>query len=228
MPIVATAEGANNGLASRPTLLWVAWIFVFTWPIWGYEVLLAPVAVLLMLVAGSLSRRQGWAAVLLVFACIVAFYGEVRERRFGQDWNDYWPERQSDLAAKLSSDIDRLVGVGDEAVGRVLSLPDGLPGAELSDSLAAVRATSELDALAVIGPDGRLKAWTGRHHGRLPRDVIDSGAGYSFFETPLFSYLYFVGEGSSGDRVFGAALMEVNLPQTLGVEAEGFAAAFES
>jgi len=226
-----SANEPETDTIHRPYLLWVGWLLVLLWLATRQPLVLVPVvACVLFSRLPQFGFRGAIAGVALLGACAVAFSAHLADRRYGPDeWVDFWEERQAALAEDLTMEVDELVTRGDSAVAAMIRVVDrSLPPAAFQDSLAGIRRDAGLEALAVFSADGGLQAWSGRHHGRIPDEVSDSAAAYTYFETPLFSYLYFAGDApETGARVLGAALMKANLPDPLGSRLDDFAARFE-
>ncbi len=177
---------------------------------------------------GVRGRRHATAIVLLGAGVVAGFHADAASRRISTDWPSYWEEQRAAVAERAGVEFDALVAEGDEAVARISALAhDGRVSPGRQDSLRAILRETQMAAVAVFGPDGRLAAWEGSHHGRFPEEVVTGAARYAYSGTPLFSYLYFAA-GVSGDRgtAVAASLMRSDLPAPFASGLGDFASRF--
>ncbi len=161
------------------------------------------------------SRRHVISALLLAAGIAVGLYTDVVDRRLTEDWQSYWDGRRDEVGVELERVMSELVARGDSSVARVAkAAATAGERAILQDSLQTVVGESGMAGAAVYGLDGRLVAWAGGHRGRVPEGVLAGASHYSYFGTPLFSYLYFTAEipGELGVAVV-ASLMRSDLPE---------------
>jgi len=173
-------------------------------------------------VAVGLSALRAWgnprhaiSTILLAGGIGVGLHTDLADRRLADDWESYWEQRREEVARRLGHELDELVALGDSLVERVVRVAAAGDGrAALQDSLRAVVEETGMTA-AVFGPDGRLVAWEGKHHGRLPAGVLEGTSRYVYAGTPLFSYLYFTADIPDGRGVAVlATLMRSDLPES--------------
>ena len=161
------------------------------------------------------SRRHGISALLLAVGVAVGLRTDLVDRRLTEDWQSYWDGRRDEVAVALDRELSALVVRGDSSVARVVAA--AMTAEErtiLQDSLGVVVDEGGMAGAAVYGPDGRLVVWAGGHRGRFPKGVLEGAGPYSYFGTPLFSYLYFTAEipGGLGTAVV-VSLMHSDLPE---------------
>ncbi|MGI9626137.1 MAG: ATP-binding protein [Longimicrobiales bacterium] len=215
----------------RGELVWVAWLCLVLWTrLSGPWLLVVGAAGLAVASTGRLGRARAVGLAALVGVVVVGFVTERADRRYGAGWDEYWSVHQSEVADRLASEFDALVARGDAAVGRLAAVAaSGAQGQPLSDSLAAIQSDAAMEALAIVGVDGRLSSWFGSHHGRVPDDALDGLSPYSFSETPLFSHLYFTAEIPNGGGIaLVASLLRADLPAPFAAGLDDFASAFEA
>ena len=221
--------GLRRGAPALTWSPWLAWLLVVLWMRFDWPWLLALAAgavVLSIRVPGG--RRRGVALTLLTGAVAAGFAAEWVDQRFGPGWESYWEGRQAEVAQLLAEEFDALVRTGDASVRRLAEAASaGVTGDALRDSLRAIQSQSRMAALAIVGVDGRLSSWVGRHHGRLPAEALDGLSPYSFAETPLFSYLYFAAEiPEGGGTALVASLVRADLPAAFASGLGDFASQF--
>ncbi len=152
--------------------------------------------------------------MLLGAGVVAGFLAAAEGRRISTDWDGYREERRAEVAELVNVEFNDLMAEGNRMVARVAGLADsGLPPHDLQDSLGTVLDGTDMAAVAAFGPDRRLVAWAGSHHGRFPPGVVSGSGTYAYTGTPLFSYLYFAeAVGAADGMVVAAALMKSDLP----------------
>ena len=172
--------------------------------------------------------RHGISAFLLAAGIAVGFHTDLVDRRLTEDWQSYWNGRRDDVGGELERVLNDLVARGDSSVARVLrAAATAGERANLQDSLQAVVDESGMAAAAVYGPDDRLAAWAGGHRGRVPDGALAGSSQYSYFGTPLFSYLYFTAEIPGGlGTAMVASLMRSDLPEAFATGLGDFVSRF--
>ncbi len=139
-------------------------------------------------------RRRVVAVILLGCAVVVGLGTTVLDRGLDGDWAGYWDGRRAIVLERVGVEVDEVVARGDAMVDRLVRASNSqlLPDA-LQDTLDLVVGDAPLTtAVAIYDSGGVLAHWSGSHHGRFPRTVLDARSRYSYLGTPLFSYLYFV------------------------------------
>ena len=216
----------------RLVTLWISWLALVAWTRFEDAWLLALAAVAAAVTAWGAARlkRLGFVSILLLAAVVTGFWSHAVDRRFVDGWGDYWAAQQTEVAQRLQVQFDALVDRGDSAVSEVARVAVlDLDAEQLQDSLDAILDDIGMAAVAVVGIDGRLSSWAGRHHGRIPADALDGLSPYSFAESPLFSYLYFTAEIPGGyGTALVAALMRSGLPASFATGLNDFASTFRA
>ncbi len=227
-----TGKGRVSGGAAPPSrnsdpLVWAGLFFLLLWTRFANPWVLVGASACLGVAA--LRHPVGWrlaiSVILLGAGVVTGFHTEMQDRRLAADWPGYWEERREQVGERVERRFDALVAAGDEAVDRVAELAGaGLDPGALSDSMGSVMAGFGLTAAALFDAGGTLVAWEGRHHGRLAAHVRDGSAGYSYSETPLFSYLYFSRRTPDGDgTAVVTSLVRSELPAPFGAGLDDFA-----
>ncbi len=199
-------------------LLWAGCLCLFMWArfesLW---ILVAGVAVVACAAASGTGRRHLASVVALAAGLLAGFVVDSRDYRFQEGWDSHWDERRTSVADRVRGEFDDVVSRGGAAADRLAAAAALTRTREaLRDSAGAVLREAGATAVAVFGEDGRLRAWEGRHRGRLPLDELDGEVPVVFGGTPLFSYLYFV-EAAPGGRgtAVVAWLVRTELPASL-------------
>ena len=171
--------------------------------------------------------RHAISAFLLAGGIGVGLHTDAVSRQLTGKWESYWEQRREEVAGRLGQELDELVALGDSSVERVVraAATTGERTA-LQDSLRTVVEETGMTA-AVYGPDGRLVAWEGEHHGRFPAGALEGTSRYVYAGTTLFSYLYFTADipGARGTAV-AATLMRSDLPESFASGLGDFASRF--
>ena len=172
--------------------------------------------------------RHAISAVLLAGGIGVGVHTDAVSRQLAGNWESYWEQRRDEVARLLGQELDALVALGDSSVERLVRVA-AVAGerAILRDSLRAIVEETGMTA-AVYTPDGRLAAWQGEHHGRVPAAVLEGASRYVYAGTPLFSYLYFTADipGARGTAVV-ATLMRSELPESFASGLGDFVSRFQ-
>ncbi len=212
---------------------WGALLALAAWIRWLHPAFLALSAagVFLALYSPRLRQTPGaFGVVALVLAIVAGFIGDREVRRVATDWEEIREQREAQVQSALDEALDRTIRRGDETVERVLELWEmggGTPPE--GPDLARVRDEGRMDALAVFGPDGELRAWDGSHHGRIPAEVRRGETRYAYAERPLLGYLYFTAPLPEGEgAVLAARLLRAELPPTMDSGEVDLASAFQA
>lgn len=220
------APTANRSAAETPErarnagpMIWAGLLFLLLWTRVESPWTLGVAAVFVFW--SAVTARDGWrrgvAIVMLGAGVIAGFHTEVRDRNLALDWHGYWEERRETVGRRVTAEFDALTTSGDDAADRVAGLAaPGLGATEVRDSLRSVVSGFGVTAASLFDREGRLLMWEGSHHGRIPGDVRDGSAEYSYSGTTLFSYLYFVRRTEDGlGTAVVASLMRSDLPAPL-------------
>ena len=159
--------------------------------------------------------RHGTSALLVAIGVAVGLHTDLVDRRLADEWNAYWGERSEEVGLELERVMNELVARGDSSVTRVAgAAATAVERDILQDSLRAVVEEPGIAGAAVYGPDGRLVVWSGGHRGRVPDELLEAPSQYSYYGTPLFSYMYFTAEIPGGlGTAMVATLMRSELPE---------------
>ena len=196
------------------------WMGFFTLVLWARienPWVLAPAALFVGLSALRIrgNLRHAMSTILLAAGIGVGLHTDVLSRRLADDWESYWEQRREEVARQLGRELDGLVALGDSSVERVVRAAAAAEeGAALQDSLRVIVEETGMTA-AVYGPEGRLVAWQGEHHGRFPAGALEGASRYVYAGTPLFSYLYFTADiPAYRSTAVVATLMRSDLPES--------------
>ncbi|MDE2973971.1 MAG: ATP-binding protein [Gemmatimonadota bacterium] len=225
---MTSGERVLRGLRTSGPFVWTGFFCLILWARVGNTWILAAAAVAVGLsalrVRGSL--RHAVSTILLAGGIGVGLHTDAVGRRLADDWESHWEQRREEVARRLGQELGELVALGDSSVERVVRAAAADGRAALQDSLRAVAEETGMTT-AVYGPDGRLAAWEGKHHGRFPAGVLEGSGRHLYAGTPLFSYLYFRADipGGRGVAVV-AALMSSDLPESFASGLGDFASRF--
>ena len=224
-----TGREHPRGLRTSGPFIWMGFFSLIVWARIEHTWVLAATAAFVTLAAlwarGNL--RHVISACILAAGTGVGLHTDAVSRDLDGDWDSYWENRREQVARELGRELDALVALGDSSVERVVraaATTDDRPA--LRDSLGAVLEETGMTA-AVYGRDGRLVAWAGKHHGRLPSEAVDGSSRHLYAGTPLFSYLYFAADipEARGTAVV-AALMRSDIPASFATGLGDFASRF--
>ena len=190
-------EASSKKREAAGPLIWGGFFLLILWIRFQTAWVLVAAA-LVICWAGLRSRgswRNGTTVILLAAGVGIGLRADAMDRRLADNWDGYWEERREQVAGQVGMEFDALVTRGDAAVMRVAQAASlDQPRPVLQDTLESVLDDKGLTATAVVGLDGKLIAWEGSHHGRLPTSVLEGPNRYTYAGTPLFSYLYFTTE----------------------------------
>ena len=220
-PSSATGRSAERQAGLPPTRAleavralapWVALLLVLLWMRFAVPWILLPASACVVWAAAGRTApgwRQALALVMLLGAVGAGLLYTPSANRLQNDGAD----GREAAAARVSAAFDTLVADGGALVERMAELEARVEPQLLQDSLSHLLAESTLTAAAIFAEDGRLEAWAGSHHGRLPAEIVAGGSGYAYGGTPLFSYLYFAAPlADGGGTAVAASLMQAGLP----------------
>ena len=225
--------GRKRALRAPKTSGQFIWMGFFSLIVWArventWVLVAAAVFVGLSALRAWGNLRHGVSAILLAGGIGVGLHTDVVSRQLIHDWGSYWEQRRGEVARRLEAELDELVALGDSSVERVVqAAATAGKRTALQDSLRVVVEETGMTA-AVYGPDGRLVAWEGKHHGRFPAGALEGVSNYVYAGTPLFSYLYFTADipGARGTAVV-ATLMRSDLPASFASGLGDFASHFQ-
>ena len=222
--------GIRRSLAAQPwkdagLLAGAGWSLVLLWTRLDSPWVLAGAAgcAACATVAGPRGGRRIASAVLLLAAVVAGFAAVAGDRRYTSGWDEYRQERHDRTESLVRVGLDSLAARDGRAARRIADAATSVSRGELHDTLRSLLRATGATAAAVLGPDGRLRAWAGSHHGRLPDQVLDGRSRY-LGGTPLFSYLYFAAEAPDGHgTAVVASLVRSGLPRPLVADLGDFA-----
>ena len=170
-------------------------------------------------------RIRAAGLLFLLTAVVVGFAAHRQLDLLGRDFERYWSRREARVAAVLESELDGLLEAGDAAAQRLASAPTIAAGDARHRFVERLRGSTGFTAMAVYDQAGRLEVWDGTHQGTVPDAVRLGAVPYAYADRPLFSHLYFTETvaGGAGTAVV-AVLLRSDLPASLGVRGEDFAA----
>ncbi len=217
-------EGLDSGvyrhvLSAGPWLSVVAlWVWSGGSDAWPLIVAsLGIVAVTVTAFEGGLRRAAGVSVAVL--GILVGFVAERQVAGVLHDWEGYWTPRTEEVRDLLEVELqDRRLLAGEAAVDGLLEawLAQGSP--PTSEELDALRTESRASAVALVGPDGSLMAWSGTHRGKVPEEVKRGDERWTYRDLPLFGYLYITSRAEDGRVGVVAYLLRASLPEGLGAD----------
>ena len=222
--------GIRQSLAAQPwkdagLLAGGGWVLVLLWTRLDSPWVLAGAAGCAAgaTIAGPRGGRRVASAVLLLAAVVAGFAAEAGDRRYTGGWDEYRQERHDRTASLVRVGLDSLAARDGRAARRIADAAASVSRAELHDTLRSLLEATGATAAAALGPNGRLRAWAGSHHGSLPAQALDGRSRY-LGGTPLFSYLYFAAEAPEGQgTAVVASLVHSGLPLPLVADLGDFA-----
>jgi two-component system, NtrC family, nitrogen regulation sensor histidine kinase NtrY len=159
--------------------------------------------------------RTGPAVVGMVLAVTAGFAAEGHLARVSGDWDRRLARWEADTEGRLANALDQILLANEQAADRLVTALQGREGA-LGPELPPGLRTPGVDALAVFGPAGQLRAWEGSHQGPVPREVRLGLSPYVYEEGALFGYLYVSRTLPGGEgTVVAASLLRADLPASL-------------
>ena len=220
----AAADAGPGRVRTSGPMIWAGLFLLLLWTRveapWALG--MAAIFVFWAAVGGSGGWRRGVSIVLVAAGVITGFHAELRDRGLALDWPGYWEHRRETVGQRVTEEFDALATSGDDAVDRLAAL--GLDDVALRDSLRSVVSGFGVTAAALFDRDGRLVAWEGSHHGRIPDDVRRGDTRYSYAGTTLFSYLHFARQTRDGrGTAVVTSLMHSDLPAPLAAGIDDFA-----
>ena len=223
-------EASSKKREAAGPLIWIGFFLLILWVRFQTAWVLVAAALVICLAAlrSRGSWRNGTSVVLLATGVGIGLHADAVDRKLTDNWDEYWEERREQVAEQVSLEFDALVTRGDASVTRVAEAASlDQPRPVLQDTLESLLDDEGLTAAAVFGLDGKLIAWEGSHHGRLPTSVLEGVGRYTYAGTPLFSYLYFTAEvpGERGTAVV-ASLLRSELPASFASGLGDFASRF--
>ena len=196
---------------------WLGVVALAAWTRWPYFPLLVFAGG--SAVAALAARpRSGWAralsSALVLAGAFSGAFGHVVMRGISQDFDAYWAPKSAQAVEALDERLQRLLEMGEEAVGRIGELASG-GNTALLDGLRDIRQESGMDLVTIYDPDGGFRLWDGVHRGVVPEELRTGEVRYLYRDRPLFSYLYFTAPIPDGGTAMAAALIKANLPRNL-------------
>ncbi len=221
VPLRPFASPALVLVAALLTAGWVASGSV-VWLAFSAVALGAGLALLLRADAGpqawsgaGTGARTGPALVGVVLAVTAGFAAEGHLARVSADWDRRLAQWEADTQERLAHALDQILLANEQAADRLVTALQGREGA-LGPELPPGLRPQSVDALAVFGPAGQLRAWEGSHQGPVPREVRLGLSPYVYEEGALFGYLYVSRTLPDGvGTVVAASLLRADLPASL-------------
>ena len=211
-------------------LIWMGFLSLILWARLETSWALAAAAVFACtsVIGARGGRRHGIPALLVAVGIAVGLHTDLVDRRLSEDWQSYWDGRRDEVGGELERLLNGLVVRGDSSLARVARAAAAAGERDiLQDTLQAVVDEPGIAGAAVYGPDGGLAAWAGGHRGRVPEGALAGAGQYSYFGTPLFSYLYFTAEIPGGlGTAMVASLMRSDLPEAFATGLGDFVSRF--
>ena len=169
---------------------------------------------------------QAQGLTVLILATCVAAVGQHGYDRLAAQWEQWWQDREEEVAGQLDGALSSLLQNADQAAVQVASALAANEGRE-TELLRTARAATGVSALAVYDAVGELVAWDGAHQGPVPAAARQWGFPYLYGDGPLFGYLYSLAPiPETGGVAVAALLMRADLPSDLGRESGDFAGTF--
>ncbi len=180
--------------------------------------------------AGARGRGLAWlgGVVLLLAAVLTAFGAQHSVASLLSDWESYWAERQAEVGEVLAISLERRQAAAEAAAdGLAEKAVDPTDQVDL-DFVRELRTRHDVSALALYDADGRLNLWDGAHWGKVPESVQGGFLRHTYYDRPLFGYLYVTALTEDGRVVMAADLLRADLPAVIEAGVEDFASRFRT
>ncbi len=180
-------------------------------------------------VAAAWNRRSSrtWAAgvVVLLLGILAGFVANRQVRTLRSDWNGYWEKREASVGEQLDRALTNRLDAGEAAADALAAEAADTAFLQNPDAIARLRRSFGVTAVALYDGEGRLVAWSGSHHGRVPEAVQRGRRRYAYSDLPLFGYLYVTAPAGAGTAM-AALLLRTDLPWEVDADAADFATEF--
>jgi two-component system, NtrC family, nitrogen regulation sensor histidine kinase NtrY len=207
-------------LAAAALAVWVASPAV--WPL-----LLAAVAVV-MAALGPRVRHFAWhgGVAVLVLSVVLAFVAHHRVAGLLSDWDAYWTQREAEVGEVLAQRLERrqiaAEVAADALAEKAIDPTDQVDRAFVRD----LRNRHGVSALALYDAEGRVNLWDGTHWGKVPESVQGGFLRHTYYDRPLFGYLYVTALTEDGRVAIAADLLRADLPEVIEAGVEDFSSRF--
>ena len=185
------------------------------------------------LVVGALGagrRSVAWlcGVVVLLAAVVTAFGAHHRVASLLSGWDGYWVEREAEVGEVLALRLERRQAAA-EAAADALAEKAVDPTDQVDiDFVRELRTRHGVSALALYDADGRLNLWDGAHWGKVPESVQGGFLRHTYYDRPLFGYLYVTALTEDGRVAMAADLLRADLPEVIEAGVEDFASRFRA
>ncbi len=163
--------------------------------------------------------------VAIVIGILAGFVAHRQVRILQSDWGQYWERREASVGQKLDHALTDRLTAGEAAADALAARANDTTFLETPDAIDRLRRRFGVTAMALYDEQGRLRAWSGSHHGRVPEDVQRGASRYAYSDLPLFGYLYVTAPAGRGTAM-AALLLRTDLPWELDADAPDFATRF--
>jgi two-component system, NtrC family, nitrogen regulation sensor histidine kinase NtrY len=206
LPLPQRAAWAGAAVALLSLARWLAHLGVF----W---LIVACVAATVWTVV-ALRRPRGWRTVATLFLWLAVGVAAVVQYRLVQvatAWETVARDVEERAASGLHDALDEIFDRGVRAVesveGSAALWGRRAPDAAIFDELERLRRTERMSAVAVYDADGLPLAWAGEHRGMIPEPVRRGERIASFYDGPLFQYVYFTRSIGRGQTAVAALML---------------------
>ena len=174
--------------------------------------------------------RLTWRAGVGVLVLTVAtgFMAHRQVDRMLADWDAYWGQREAQVGEILAFRLENRQRSAEEAADALAEKAlDPTDQVDL-DFVRDLRHRHGVSALALYDADGRLILWDGSHWGKVPESVQGGFLRHTYYDRPLFGYLYVTALTDDGRVVMAADLLRADLPEALEAGVEDFTSRFRA
>ncbi|MDZ7779343.1 MAG: ATP-binding protein [Gemmatimonadota bacterium] len=168
------------------------------------------------------------ALTILVLTVVTGFVAHHRVDGLLSGWDAYWTEREARVGEVL---VERLEQRQTQAETAADALADKAidPTDQVDiEFVRRLRARHQISALALYDAEGGLILWDGTHWGKVPESVQGGFLRHTYYDRPLFGYLYVTALTEDGRVAMAADLLRADLPEVLEAGVEDFASRFHS
>lgn len=180
--------------------------------------------------------RVGWTSnlvhsmglVTLVLTVATGFVAHHRVDDLLSGWDEYWAEREARVGEVL---VQRLEHRQTQAETAADALAEKAIDPTDQVDIAFVRELRErhqVSTLALYDAEGGLILWDGSHWGKVPESVQGGFLRHTYYDRPLFGYLYVTALTEDGRVAMAADLLRADLPDVLEAGVEDFASRFHA
>ena len=168
----------------------------------------------------------GAGSAVLVAGILLGFLAHRQVRDVLADWEGYWDRRVAEVEVDLNDELDRRQAAGEAASDALAALAMEAGAAIDREEVEAIREGAGAASAALYNPEGRLVVWDGTHRGKIPEEVQRGQRRHSYYDLPLFGYLYVTTVAPDGSVGVVSFLLRAALPDALDADVGDLATRF--